>query len=376
MKFNHFAAVFLAMLVLATLLAGLTLNSTSSAQNTPNVYIGVDAGSTDLNQLKALAQEVESYTNIFIVGSFPITWNYTKLTDICQLLNDEGLNFMVFEHPEDSMPFAQWLSMATQKWSTHFLGIYGYDEPGGYQIDKTDYMAAKVADNYSDAAAKYVANVTDWLSMLRDYCGGINTTTVVSDYVLYEYDYRAGYDAVFAEFGWNFSRPLYVALCRGAATMHDKPWGAIITYTYTVPPYLETGQQVYEDMVYAYQNGAKYILLFDYDTNTTLSILQPQHLEALKQFWQYVKENPQPANAPADRVAYVLPKDYGYGFRGPNDTVWGLWGPDENSAKVWNDANTLLQEYGANLDIIYEDSLNGSASPYSKLIFWNGTEIG
>jgi len=41
-------------------------------------------------------------------------------------------------------------------------------------------------------------------------------------------------------------------------------------------------------------------------------------------FEQYVKDNPRTTNAVEDKIAYLLPKDYGYGFRGPNDKIWGL----------------------------------------------------
>jgi hypothetical protein len=82
---------------------------------------------------------------------------------------------------------------------------------------------------------------------------------------------------------------------------------------------------------------------------------------------------PQPKQA--SKTAYVLPEDYGYGFRGPNDQIWGLWGPDELSLMVWNDANSLLTSYGAKLDLIYQTIELGEAQQYEKLIFWNGTTI-
>jgi hypothetical protein len=52
-----------------------------------------------------------------------------------------------------------------------------------------------------------------------------------------------------------------------------------------------------------------------------------------------------------------------------------LWGPDELSSKVWNDANNLASQYGSKLDIVYEETLQNHAFNYTKLIFWNGTII-
>jgi hypothetical protein len=181
---------------------------------------------------------------------------------------------------------------------------------------------------------------------------------------------------ILAELAWNHSRPINIALARGAATAYGKDWGVMITYTYDSPPYLASGPQIYNDLVLAYQNGAKYFVVFDYAkdavTNATYGILQPEHLQTMQQFWDYVKHNPRPAET-SPRAAYVLPVDYAYGFRGPADSVWGLWGPDTLSSKVWNDANVLLSQYGNGLDIVYEDALQSYTYNYSRLIYWNGT---
>ena len=74
-------------------------------------------------------------------------------------------------------------------------------------------------------------------------------------------------------------------------------------------------------------------------------------------------------------MAYVLPKDYGYGFRGPEDTIWGLWEADNLSSTIWNNVNALLEQYKTGLDIIYEDEVQLNVTTYTKLVFWNGTTI-
>ncbi len=136
----------------------------------------------------------------------------------------------------------------------------------------------------------------------------------------------------------------------------------------------ESGQQMYADMILAYQNGAKYILVFDYPS-LARGILRQEHFDGLKQFWQYIQTHPRISTPANDRVAYVLPKDYGYGLRSAVDKVWGLWEADNLSARIWNEANSLSQQYGSRLDIVYEDSLNLNSSSYGQLIFWNGTTI-
>jgi hypothetical protein len=120
--------------------------------------------------------------------------------------------------------------------------------------------------------------------------------------------------------------------------------------------------------------GAKYILVFDTNENYTHGVLDPEHKDALKRFWQYATDNPRPGDPPSDRVAYVLPQGYGYGFRGPDDKVWGLWEADDFSFAISTEVGSLLDKYQHRLDIIYDDGLEAdNAYGYSKLIFWNGT---
>jgi hypothetical protein len=201
-------------------------------------------------------------------------------------------------------------------------------------------------------------------------------TLFTSDYALYWFDYKAHYDTVFAEFGWNYSRHLNVALCRGAANVQNREWGVMITWTYTQPPYLEAGKELYDDLVLAYENGADYILVFDTNEDYTHGVLTEEHLDALKRFWRYAGHNPRASNSTPDRVAYVLPEGYAYGFRGPDDTIWGLWAADDFSFEISTEVGGLIEEYQNRLDIIYDDGLETNSSyGYSKIIFWNGTVL-
>jgi hypothetical protein len=73
-------------------------------------------------------------------------------------------------------------------------------------------------------------------------------------------------------------------------------------------------------------------------------------------------------------VAYVVPKDYGFGFRGAEDTIWGLFNADSLSSKVWGDVNTLLGRYGSHLNIVFDDAaFYAVKNRYVKLFFWNET---
>ena len=290
------------------------------------------------------------------------------------LLNDQK-----YEYGEGDLVFKLFNSGLSKKYAEHFLGIYYQDEVGGKQLDLYELRFVNNAKNYTDAANQFVSGLGSFLNMdkFRDTPFRYKASDFrlfTSDYSLYWFDYLAGYDVVFAEFGWNYSRQLNVALNRGAATIQDKEWGIIIAWTYNNPPYIESGEELYEDLVLAYDNGAKYIIVFDTNEDYTESILKEEHYDAIERFWQYTKEKQKNNIQTEKRVAFVLPKDYGYGFRGPEDKIWGLWEDDILSLEMSHHLGSLLEEYGTNLDIIYGDEIT-THKEYKKYIFWNGIVI-
>ncbi len=156
--------------------------------------------------------------------------------------------------------------------------------------------------------------------------------------------------------------------------MHEKDWGVIITWTYTELPYIESGEELYRDLVLSYENGAKYILVFDSNQNYTKGILNGEHLLALEQFWQYMQDSPRKNRTTGDRVAYVLPQGYGYGFRGPTDKIWGLWEADNLTDQICKALGNFIIQYGSKLDIIYDEKLDpDNTYGYNKLLFWNSS---
>jgi hypothetical protein len=74
-------------------------------------------------------------------------------------------------------------------------------------------------------------------------------------------------------------------------------------------------------------------------------------------------------------AALVLPENYGWGMRSPDDTIWGFWGPDERSPQIWEISRTLLEQYGLSLDIVYDDPdpAFSAAGKYSQIYYWNQT---
>ena len=363
------AVVLLLALLFACILPNLSVNK--------EVFVGVMTGHATVEEILTFVDEVEEYINLVIVSDLGITTNSSALYTVFDNLHDRGLYFIPFMSLLEYVNDTNFFQVAKQRWGKHFLGVYTFDEPGGKQIDLAEHRPVNNALNYTDAARKYVNAVAEqgllWWASNFNVTG--NFTIFTSDYALYWYDYVACYNTVLAQFGWNHSRQVDIALCRGAATTHNSDWGAIVTWTYTQPPYIESAEELYKDMVLAYDNGAKYIVVFNYPTNITKhGLLTQEHLDSVKKFWNYHKSKPQPRERTGE-TAYVLPKDYGYGFRGPNDKIWGLWESDTLSPIVWNELNQLVESHGSKLDVIYEDAKPETRQRYKQLFFWNGTTL-
>lgn len=354
------------------------LPNTVNAQFSPEVYLGIDIAYGDVEETKALIDQVSPYTNLIVLGCTGVTRITSKLNETCQYAYDKGLNFIVYE-PFWSinysiggnlyLPGMLTYEEAKARWGDQLLGIYRYDEPGGKVLDNDpSWSFINEASNYSEASNRYVQRIKSGLSSRI----ALNCTLYTSDYAAYWFDYEAGYTLVFAEFGWNYSRQLNVAMCRGAANVQDKDWGIMITWTYTHPPYIESGTELYEDMVLAYDSGAKYIIIFDANEGWTNGILQEEHLQAIKKFWEYVQNNPRNVNPVETRTAYALPADYAYGFRGPTDKIWGMAEANETEYNLAVVVNYLLEVYGSKLDIIYDDELEeGNNYGYDSILYWN-----
>jgi hypothetical protein len=397
----------LVIFLIAILISTFIINSTSSnivqsAETAPNLYFGVAVAFESLEETLRIVDEVSSYTNLFVIGcygpliqgntSYPV-YNETRLNYISAHVYEKGLSFIVYSD-DPGFPSVEWLDTARADFGDKFLGIYYYDEPGGKQLDQAKYPAFYYAKNFSDAANRYVNTVNWWLrsgpySIGRNLGDRTEIQLFTSDYGLYWFDYQAGYDTVFAEYGWNsgwedYSRQLNAALVRGAATAMKKDWGIMITWAYQQPPYMEPGPDLYEDMMSAYQNGAKYIIVFDSNEDWTANVLQQDHFDAMKQFWQYAQTNPRIAIPLSTRSVYVLPENYGDGFRGPDDTIWGLWRADFNVAEgsqnftnsIRRSVATLLQIFGPKLDIVYPNADQTVESiGYENVFYWNDTRL-
>ena len=133
---------------------------------------------------------------------------------------------------------------------------------------------------------------------------------------------------------------------------------------------------MYEQMLTSYECGAKYVVVFNYadDMDSPYGTLQEEHFQALQRFWNEVVQNSNIVHGRMKAEAVlVLPKDYGWGMRNPNDTIWGLWYAEGTSNLVWSQAQNKIAEYGSKLDIVYDDSSYTVVGKYSQVFYWNQT---
>ncbi len=353
------------------------------AVSEPDFYLGVEVAYGEFEDLKALVTEVKNYTNLVVLGLPEVSINRTLLDQSCDYIYQSDLHFIVlftklsqYQNWTDQTP-AQWVTAAKTKYGDKFLAVYRWDEAGGDQLDRSKYQEVTNASNYADAAQKYTAVLNPEIK----YYQNAGQSVLTADYGLYWFDYQAGYDTVLAEFGWNNSREQQIASVRGAARSFDKDWGAMLTWKYsnfTGSPYLGSGTEMYNDLLLAYNQGAKYAVIFNYPKmdSAQYGTLKTEHLTALKQFWDYSQThgrlNDQYKNT---KVAYVMPENYGFGFRSATDTIWGLWSADSQTASIYNDVHGLIRQYGANFDIIHDSAtlLADVGHRYESLVFWNGT---
>ncbi len=233
---------------------------------------------------------------------------------------------------------------------------------------------ARPLRTHDETAQRFINEIKSAINRAKAYGLRSNYTILTSDYVLYWFDYGGGYDTVLAQLGWNHTTTQDIALVRGAARMQNRSWGTIITWKYDKSPYLANGQEIYDQMKVSYEAGAKYVVIFNYaeDMEGYYGTLKEEHFDALERFWNNVVQNPLVVNGEIEAEAVlVLPKNYGWGMRNPEDTVWGLWQPSPEYQQIWQLLQETLFKHGTKLDIIYDDPEFPAQGKYSTIYYWN-----
>ncbi len=396
-----------------------------SQESLPIPYVGVAfAGNTTTQAIEQI-DRVKTYTNLFILdsGRNPISRNESAVYQICDYAVANGLNVILNLGINDIIQTNEstWFwqeSMTdikqnfTQRWGAKFIGVYYNDEPGGIQLDgdwtawyKTFgshlsqlsqtqnpafqdlyqmYLKMLAYAENGTKPADYDLETSFFVNHVVAEDPGLvalnkaQISTFTSDYALYWFDYLGTYDVMFTELGWNESIAQQIDLVKGAARLMDKDWGAMVTWKYMDVPFLDTGGQIYDQMLMAYQAGAKYIAIFNYakdDKGNTAAAMTDEHYLALERFWNDMHTE-KFADLSKPEAVLVLPHNYGWGMRNPTDTIWGFWPPDDRSVQVGTVMSHLLAKYGASLDIVYEDSMYPiSKVDYQHVYYWNTTNV-
>ena len=230
-------AIMISFFVMSTIFQCVPL-SNGQTKTSPTVYFGINiAYNASVPEIKNLIDQYSQYMNLIEFGCWGLTQNTTSLNQTCQYAYDKGLNFIVYARnsyfgnlsAHQFHSFSSWASNAKTKWGSQFLGLYVLDELGGYQIDLyKDRIVQNDPSSFSNCTNYYVSLLNFGLNMFRNHTVPTLFSLYTSDYAEYWFDYKAGYDTVFAEVGWGAnqqSKQLNIALCRGAATMPYLPAG-------------------------------------------------------------------------------------------------------------------------------------------------------
>jgi len=368
--------------------------SVPAQSSDPQFFFGFEIGwRANATECKAVIDEVKNYTNFVVIANSVITCDEAALNETCDYAYDADLYFMVYFSSQLHSGYERdignsiryypfiWIMEAKERYGDRFLGAYYDDEPGGHLLDSGRtpiYTNPYTTQSYKAAASSFVQSTSENMDVFSYLGQRMDVSLFTSDYGLYWFDYKAGYDVVLAHFAWNNSRPLQVALCRGAAKVQNRDWGIIMTWTYMHPPYMESADELYDDMVLAYNSGAKYVAVYDASDDWQNSTFTEDHFDALKNFWEYVQQNPDKHGSLKADTVLVLPADYGFGFRNQNDTIWGYTLSDMWSRKIYDDVHDLLDEYGSSLDIVYSDPAfnDAIANNYSNVLTWTTGNYG
>lgn len=423
-RFRNIAiGVFLVVIMAVSFVAVQTLYfSPTKASGKSMPYVGIAFAGNTSAQAKAQIDRAKGYMNLFVLdtGRSDLSRNQTAVIEICDYAVANGLSVILNlgisnPHQNDSVrwfwdqPLQEVKQNWTQRWGNKFLGVYDSDEPGGIQLDgdwkawyarygeRLNQMKHPAMDSlyqiYQKMLAAHNGSLPQDYTLEADFfindvliegdpglvalnAAGIRTFT--SDYGLYWFDYLGGYDVMLAQIGWNVSIAQQLALIKGAARLQEKEWGAIITWKYQGHPFLDTGDEIYYQMLSAYQAGADYIMIFDYskdlEGNSDVAMIDDHYL-ALERFWTDINTK-EFIDLSDPEAVLVLPPNYGWGMRNPDDTIWGFWGTDEKTTQIATIMSMLLAKYGASLDIVYDDPAYPVANGgYKYIYYWNTTTI-
>ena len=129
------AAAVIVVVVISTFAAIQIYKPLSLASKKP-FYVGVNYCGDSIIEAEQLIDRVKNYTNLFVLQSGPLIQNVPATEQICDYAVNSGLNVILYYSTKNSASTCDaLLTIAQARWSSHFLGLYYEDEPGGKMLD-------------------------------------------------------------------------------------------------------------------------------------------------------------------------------------------------------------------------------------------------
>ena len=130
-------------------------------------------------------------------------------------------------------------------------------------------------------------------------------------------------------------------------------------------------------MMTSYEAGAEFIIIFNYPQieDNPYGTMTEEHFIILEEFWieiNRLSNLEEKAEIIKPDVVLVLPRNYGWGMRHPDDRIW-FWGPDEKTLQIWEFSRELILQHGLNMDIIYQDSQYSDLDQYGTIYYWDNS---
>ena len=116
--------IFLAVMLITLVFVDPVLGSSNPSQDMPEFFVGIDVAFYDLDEMYNLIDEVNAYTNLFIIGTTDVSLNESRLYAACQYLSDLDMYFIIYIPGSLSLQMIKEIEI---RYGDHFLGIY-YDD--------------------------------------------------------------------------------------------------------------------------------------------------------------------------------------------------------------------------------------------------------
>ncbi|MDR2700135.1 MAG: hypothetical protein LBC12_04925 [Nitrososphaerota archaeon] len=130
-----FVTVTLLLLLIGSIAATSYVMINKQEEEQTQFYVGVTYCGNSVQEAKELIDKVKNCTNLFILQSWPLSWNSTAMDEIGDYVFASNLNYAVSGGTGNTMGLNSWLNTAKEKWGEQFIGVYYNDEPCGKMLD-------------------------------------------------------------------------------------------------------------------------------------------------------------------------------------------------------------------------------------------------